>query len=310
MIQGDVEASSDSCIKLRTEHCPDKLYKYYSYSDNSLDSLKRGYLYLSDIQKLNDPLECFIEAGNHRAEYAKQFLNTCKVNKLLFPNQSDQDAFLKKIEEGSLFKDELLHLLLDKIPSVYPYIATNPAIQKELGVIDNLDKELTDLIKNKVCENIYVGCLSTKKDIIPMWSYYADSHRGFVVEYQITDAIKRHCFPMFYTSCPINYDLFIKNKCLYYLLCLKFEKWEHEQEWRIIRSSDQGHELPVEATAVYFGLRSYDKFHEKKSIENAIKIAKIINELQIPTYKMKPGKSNYSLISTPQFIPNKDKGSD
>jgi hypothetical protein len=307
MLKGDSEIFSCSCINLRKNNCPKTLFKYCSYSKNSLDSLENEYLYLSDIDKVNDPLECFIEAGNHRVDLVRKYFDQCEEKSNLFPTKTSEDDFCEKITKGATFKGEFLNVILDKNPSSFANTIIDETFQNQADEIDNYDLKMASKIKDAIRDNYYIGCLSERNDIITMWSYYANNHKGFVIEYELTDEQKNHCFPVFYTPRPINYDDFNKNPTFYYLLCLKFNEWVNEKEWRIIYGSEEGHKIPLKVKGVYFGVVSYDKYNEKESIENTIKINKIINKLNVPTFKMIMDKSNYKLTSVPCYIPSSYK---
>ena len=46
-----------------------------------------------------------------------------------------------------------------------------------------------------------IGCLSnTSQQNMPMWAYYANSHKGFCVEYEISEKQKKYIFPIAYES--------------------------------------------------------------------------------------------------------------
>ena len=109
----------------------------------------------------------------------------------------------------------------------------------------------------------YVSCFSEVSDSQLMWSHYADSHKGFCVQYDLKllqkDPFKtiKHIFPVMYSpirlinhNIPEMVDLLgelrnaVKNEDDFFnidyfdnvlpLLIRKSSCWEYEKEWRII----------------------------------------------------------------------------
>jgi hypothetical protein len=60
------------------------------------------------------------------------------------------------------------------------------------------------------------------------WSHYADSHKGFAVEYFVKNFDNKNLFPVHYSSDLIHEDL----KLLIHFI--KSTDWASELEWRII----------------------------------------------------------------------------
>ena len=108
-------------------------------------------------------------------------------------------------------------------------------------------------------DSAYITCFSEKCDSMLMWSHYADSHRGFCVEYdlnllQSNSEILKHIYPVLYhknrrhvsiqniissmqklndiiyhqEACTINIDHLLT------LFTIKGSVWEYEREWRVI----------------------------------------------------------------------------
>ena len=108
----------------------------------------------------------------------------------------------------------------------------------------------------------YLKCFSESADNTLLWSHYADEHRGFCVEYDLSylhhnDSILKRIFPVIYTDkrtvivdienlCEEIYflDSDIENnnqyddielfECVKSWFIIKDKAWEYENEWRII----------------------------------------------------------------------------
>lgn len=113
---------------------------------------------------------------------------------------------------------------------------------KSREIVADLEKNLIGAI-NKLFR---VGCLCTNYKNSLMWSHYADSHRGFCVEYDFFEAdISTLPFPVVYsnirpqipwgealTRSPENTAKATSN--LMIGLLTKDKCWEYENEWRFL----------------------------------------------------------------------------
>jgi hypothetical protein len=116
-----------------------------------------------------------------------------------------------------------------KLISQNPYMPVPPdATQKE-----------DEKIINGTLDEALILCLSEAWDIIPMWSYYADAHKGFVLGFNAT-----HDFFSPFSMRAVQYSTDFPE--VNYLIGFgeaifnKFEQWEHEREWRCFRLAGYG----------------------------------------------------------------------
>jgi hypothetical protein len=102
-------------------------------------------------------------------------------------------------------------------------------------------------------------CFTEKKDNLLMWSHYANSHKGFVLEFyseheffdrrkketQIAEHLKKVRYTVkrpefvFYEedlSQPQQVDNWINN-----FIWVKSKHWEYEQEWRVLNTLNNSH---------------------------------------------------------------------
>ena len=165
--------------------------------------------------------------------------------------------------------------------------------------IDNMEKQICD----KTANLFLIGCLCTDYKNRLMWSHYADSHKGFCIEYdysQINEEIlKKLPMPIIYTSKrplipwkPVldNTPENIREACNEMMLGLltKDDAWEYENEWRILINASENSELAMpKISCVYLGA-SIEK-------ENKIKILNIAREKGIPVKQMKVDRGEYAL---------------
>ena len=144
-------------------------------------------------------------------------------------------------------------------------------------------KNFINLQRKKLLDDFAFCSLSETFDDILMWSHYASSHTGFVVEFEFDESeIDYHFQKINYIDYLPELDIskigeFMsgKDENLRYFfedLSLKSTAWTKENEWRIWRSQPcYYHYQGKNIKNVYFGVNS--------SMETKAIVAKLIGEL-------------------------------
>ncbi len=99
----------------------------------------------------------------------------------------------------------------------------------------NIDN-ITDNSKTKQKSNYRVSCFSGIKDEILMWSHYADKHTGICIGISMSPNTPD------YFVLPVNYTIDFNppdfltetEKSLRYWMTTKYQKWDYEEEYRMI----------------------------------------------------------------------------
>ena len=127
-----------------------------------------------------------------------------------------------------------------------------------------------------------------------LWAHYANSHKGFCIEYDLDILLKNdgenhvHSFPVVYSKKPpsIGFLDIIKNKQSSFIKKFAFHKskrWEYEQEHRIVTSKIGLNSYYHKAMkSIYFGLKISES--DKNQIINLLK-SRGINFYQIELEK-------------------------
>lgn len=307
-----------------------KLYKYRKFEEKSFkyayDSLEQGYLWLSQASEFNDdydstlnynPEEEIIKIKNYLLGnpglYLKHVYNNAYSGIKFGKTKMDHFYFGKVIdcvdyETGVIDEEKAVNLLetlgilrktaKDYIKSIKQFI--DDLITKN----DELAKKIADnfLDFNKSTRNsTYVYSMSESYDINSMWAYYADSNKGFCIEY---DYNKAKSFPIeekkvLINTLKVNYNKWEKEfsfiKLLKYFLTGKKDdelylaankeiieellskeenQWSHEREWRILLSNAENVFFADLVSAIYIDERCITDKNCKENCEKLIELCK------------------------------------
>ena len=212
-----------------------RLYKYYPNKPRSIAVLRNMTFWFAKPDSLNDPFDCKMQLNSQ--------INVRYVRNIL-PGLANSKGITKKQAAK-----KYLHPILNN------------------GQIEPEFKQLWKRIvqqANKDLENSGVFCLSERNDSILMWSHYANSHRGFCIEFE------RHPendFGDYEKTRKVRYinaypvvNILDRKKSYDYKFYRKATEWKYEKEWRIINEEgDIEVPLSVEISAIIFGLKTREK---------------------------------------------------
>ncbi|WP_271784257.1 DUF2971 domain-containing protein [Aquimarina algiphila] len=120
-----------------------------------------------------------------------------------------------------------------------------------------------NLISNK---NIGIYSLSKVYDDELLWAHYANSHKGFCIEYDLDVLLKSYnkdrIFPFSMTYNDEPYDISVNdianksNEWIQKIAGYKSKRWEYEREYRMVTDFFGIHSYNFRAVkSIYFGLR-------------------------------------------------------
>lgn len=190
---------------------PDKigiksLFKFSKFDGNHTeyqeDLFLRGKLYHSLPDNFNDPFEC-------------------KPN-FKWPNNLSQVRAIRK------------HLINKAIRDGYRRKDAESLISKNMRKPGFIQETIYNSIQN-VFSKIRICSFTTKKENLLFWSHYADSHKGFCVEYDATVLPISYAFKVKYKDeyPEVKYPV-SSNKLGFKPALIKSKEWEYEEEFRII----------------------------------------------------------------------------
>lgn len=165
----------------------------------------------------------------------------------------------------------------EEIKSKFYYNKDNPFLLSPEENYDYIKKQLDkEIMDYNVCS------FSENNKSLLMWGHYANNHKGFCVEYDIFEIMKKYSLisPVIYSNKITKYyGGNITMKVLGKVLCTKSLEWEYEEEWRLFENFDCDTkiiEMPKPKT-IYLGCKS-DEYLEREMknfcLENEIKLVK------------------------------------
>ena len=202
---------------------PQHLYKYRDKIEKVKDLLCKKQIYLSTVKQFNDPFEGKADIQSGGAE--KNWYDYLIQQKM---SGNDASKYAK-------------------------YYHNNKAKGEKI-----IRQVITDVINQT---GFY--CLASKADNLLMWSHYADCHKGFCVEFDLSQDLDTFCTlsKVNYSNNYISYNYLIDQKGPYNTISHKSKDWEYEEEYRIIRQDQTGllKINPKAITAIIFGCKTEQK---------------------------------------------------
>lgn len=168
-------------------------------------------------------------------------------------------------------------------------------VERTEKTINNMNNELSARLDRLY----YVGSLCTNNKNRLMWSHYADSHRGFCIEYDFGSEMTLLPFPVVYSrrrpkmSWKAAFDNTPDNQkaaSIPFLeaILTKDDAWDYENEWRLIISAEMDPIVKMPPiTCIYLGVNC--------SEDNRRRIFEIADEKGIPVKQMMVDRGEYSL---------------
>lgn len=182
-------------VNSKGKYLPKELYKFYSPSPENIDDIKNQVIWLANPKDFNDPFDCQIGYATDKYEKScildfaqKQDCTKTSNDEIL----TDQD--IKRIKDSTLGQIGYWDTKTEEYQSVIYDIlkSKTEAFHRKFNEYTNRKKQDADSKVNQLKNiNIRVTCFSNLdyEDFyrqLAMWAHYADNHKGFCVEYDIS----------------------------------------------------------------------------------------------------------------------------
>lgn len=268
---------------------PSRLFRYRPCNEMQFDAFYNDKIYAVNAKMFNDPYDCLIQ-------YNKDYLyNSIKTGTSIETIKVLRDSLknggkLPEIWE-SLYGEERAKVIKDVICNATDEDLERQAITFEVNkknFFDNIDKILKQAEEHLRC-NTYIACFSETVKSITMWSHYANSHKGFVLEYNLKnlnyqcdtcaqngnckDRIIHNLYPIIYDNRRYDATSFVEyylglslglnaqiNDKMYYTKAAlhKSPQWQYEKEWRLFLNKNNSTglsclDIKIKPKAIYYG---------------------------------------------------------
>lgn len=313
------------------KNIPSRIFRYRKCNEASLNALLENKLFFSTPNMFNDPYDCLVYFDLNKIKSEIETIGNATTKRQLI------NIILEAKRTGQIppqlsetFVNTLISLNDDVIEKVIE--SRDDAFFEEVRkeYLKNLQttERLLSIYHNKIAR---IACLAEEKDNILMWSHYADSHSGFVIEYD-TKSLYTTCpncpegrtqfncndwkvtglFPILYTdqrydatqylSDQINIDMFEKAKLNNFwqkldpLDCIKVSlykhrSWSYEKEWRLFLHSNNNSHF-ISVKPVAVYLGCRISY----CYEKLIKQYAIENDIDLYQMKEEPENLTYNLV--------------
>lgn len=283
---------------LKHANLPTSIFKYRSVTESSLKNLQDGTVWLADPRSLNDPYDCahFIDMSRMNQEFMRNM--PPHLAEELPPDKFTPDVLLQlsnSVDPEGFLIDTLLS---DK--STEQRDQVKEAMRQVVHALhEDMVREQSENLKGafKLCS------FSERLDSSLMWSHYANYHKGFCIEYDVSnfpplDYRSRFLYPVIYTDSVfdatphfmkgVEHDSFNNLHLNLAGLCKAID-WSYEREWRLLFANGvlrEAQAYPMgKPKAVYLGSHIQS--------ENQEQILNICSAQGVPVRKMRHSTSKF-----------------
>lgn len=296
------DLQTEKAMKIKHQHLPSKVYKYRAVSENSIYNLLTDSVWLSSPSEYNDPYDCSasLSLDKRMTTWSKcNFLHAINSSGLVSLLSAEEIAYAETTEDPLI---AIARIVLTK-DSNYTDLMCEEALNALRKVISLQSSDLASHFNSILQCGMKVSSFCTNARSIVMWSHYADNHKGFCVEYDLSvlpsdDLRLRILFPVIYSDVLFDFSPSIsedKPNPLYGSLAAihKSKAWEYEEEWRLVMPigdllDNYNFRMPP-PSALYMGTRM--------TKENELQLRDIAKFKGIPVYKMKLAHDEFKLLA-------------
>jgi len=315
--------------KLVSLNIPSKLYKYRGANEYAINNLKNDEFVCSKPIDFNDPFDSLLYFDIKRIEqYIEDGIRN--HNGLLGQFKLLKSKFLEENMPLKRLDPQIRKIVLLSENEINNYFQSAEFEQN----LRNLKKDCKDALCSMVKslqQHSYIGCFTEINDCPLMWGHYADSHKGFCLEYDLSSNpfchenfsfnadCHKHLFPVLYSReryCAEEFAMQQVNRIMgkhqplsdvlfwFKAYTNKAINWGYEKEWRVIvipqeieNITNERFFLPLRPRAIYYGLRFEEQSEDVRSIIRELAKSKGLHQ-----YKMELKEDDRSYTITPTRI--------
>lgn len=280
---------------------PESVYKYCNLnSNNHTDNFQKNQIWLSNPLGFNDPYDCSI---TYDSEKISNVIGSNMVKEFL--EDISEEEMSTSIKENILVSADPIQTLLNWIEEFIKGSLAEKAFKDLVKNIQDMKEFILKDFNDKYRSKLKVSSFSEDNKSLLMWAHYANNHKGFCIEYDLSsmddkENLKKYLFPVQYSNERFDItDFYIDNVInkngkdkyrLIHSVLYKSEDWKYEKEWRFVISESEfgGKTVPTpKPKAIYLGSQ-INEGHKKQFIE-------VCKKNDIDIYQMKLDSKMYKL---------------
>ncbi|MDO6506539.1 DUF2971 domain-containing protein [Colwellia sp. 4_MG-2023] len=198
-----------------------KLYRFEKLEADRCETIINKKLWISSPKEFNDLHDCRLPAIYMPSFTEVYFDKLQSMINISYPENFDYS--------NSIFYRNLIEDLKNYIKQ-----AKTPGLKADIR-----RSYYVSAIREKIINSVGICCFFSGEINEPLlWAHYADSHKGFCVEYEYDEEQDTSIHPVIYQTAPIIPSarelLLCPEESLTRLLTSKTMHWQYEKEYRLI----------------------------------------------------------------------------
>ena len=309
----DIQVKTRPITEAIREMMPKRLFRFRAFDDRSFDAFQNDIIYAVTADKFNDPYDTLVR---YDLEGVEKWVNTVMNTEALGQMKAwyAQGWDLPK-EVKHILPKEMTDTLKTALFSIEDIKDFEERIEETRQRMISLIETYFPILSETSKRYSTMACFSESIESVLMWSHYADSHKGFALEYDFRPILEQPIknvglFPVVYSEERFDISDYIAYEFLRILgiqakmpdmaaliknALWKSDIWAYEKEWRMIDSTprditdDKASAIHYKPVAIYYGrhISSDDKkkLHEVAK-EKGIKEYEIYLDYSSKKYEM------------------------
>ena len=298
----DIQTMTRPVTEAIREMMPKSLFRFRTFDKRALDAFENDIIYAVTADKFNDPYDTLVR---YDLEGVEKWVNTVMNTETLVQMKT-------WFAEGWDLPNEVNHILTTEMTDVLKVALSSIEDIKDFeGRIEETRKRMISMIETyfpilSEASKRYssIACFSESVYSVLMWSHYANSHKGFALEYDFRPTLERPIknvglFPVVYSEERFDISDYIAWAFLRIIgfptkmpdisasiknALWKSDVWAYEKEWRMIDSTprditdEKASPIHYKPVAIYYG--------RHMSIDDKKKLHEVAQEKGIKEYEM------------------------
>lgn len=273
----DIQTLTRPVSEAIREIIPKRLFRYRTCNELSVDAFQNDIIYAVTADKFNDPYDTLVRYDLDEIEkWVNTVMNTEALGqmKTWFAQGWDLPKEIKHILPKEM--TDVLKVALSSIEDISDYEERIEETRKR--IISQIELYFPILSETSKRYSA-IACFSESVESVLMWSHYANSHKGFALEYNFRPTLEQPIknvglFPVVYSKERFDISDYIAWAFLRIIgfpakmpdisasiknALWKSDIWAYEKEWRMIDSTpreitdERASTIHYKPIAIYYG---------------------------------------------------------